>query len=251
MLTMEKTEKVRRAVLVEGKSQRMTAREFGHGRNTVAKYLEGGEAPVYRRQRPPGRPVIESFAAILDAWVEGDKKAPRKQRRTGTRMFERLTEEYGYTGSVSAVRRYLQTRQRKAQEVFFPLVFQPGEEGQVDWGEAVFLLNGRETTAHLFGVRLAHSRADFVRAYPAERLEMFLDGHVRAFEFFGGVPRRLAYDNLKSAVIQVGRGQERTLNRRFLELRSHYLFESRFCNVASGWETGAGKGVSGSDRDLA
>ncbi len=90
----------------------------------------------------------------------------------------------------------------------------------------------------LFCVRLCHSTASFVRAYLAESQEALLDGHVRAFEFFGGVPRRGAYDNPKSVVTAVGKGRERTLTRRFLELKSHYLFETRFCNVASGHEKG-------------
>ena len=90
----------------------------------------------------------------------------------------------------------------------------------------------------LFCMKLCHSHAVFVRAYERANLESFLDGHVRAFEFFGGVPKRIAYDNLKSAVVYVGRGRERRLNRRFLELRSWYLFDSRFCNVAKGNEKG-------------
>jgi hypothetical protein len=87
-------------------------------------------------------------------------------------------------------------------------------------------------------MRLSHSKASFVYPYQRATMEAFLDGHVRAFEFFGGVPRRLAYDNLKSAVTHVGRGKERKLNERFLQLRSFYLFETRFCNIQSGNEKG-------------
>jgi hypothetical protein len=87
-------------------------------------------------------------------------------------------------------------------------------------------------------MRLSFSKASFVWPYERATLEAFMDGHVRAFDFFGGVPRRLAYDNLKSAVTRVGRGQERELNARFVQLRSWYLFDTRFCNVASGNEKG-------------
>jgi hypothetical protein len=116
--------------------------------------------------------------------------------------------------------------------------FDPGEEAQVDWGEASIIENGVQRKVQLFCMKLCYSGHSFVRAYEHANLESFLDGHVRAFEFYGGVPQRLAYDNLKSAVIEVGRGRERRLNARFKELRSWYLFESRFCNVARGNEKG-------------
>ena len=125
-----------------------------------------------------------------------------------------------------------------ARETFYPLVFDPGEEAQVDWGEALAVINGEERKVYLFCMRLCFSTVCFVYAYLRANLESFLDGHRRAFAFFGGVPRRAAYDNLKSAVITVGRGRDRVLNGTFLMMRSHYLFDSRFCNVASGWEKG-------------
>jgi len=91
---------------------------------------------------------------------------------------------------------------------------------------------------HLFCLRLAYSRATFVWAYPCEKLECFLDGHVRAFRHFGGVPRRCAYDNLKSAVIRAGKSHERVLNAHFQRFMAHYAFQPRFCNVDSGNEKG-------------
>ena len=101
-----------------------------------------------------------------------------------------------------------------------PLYFGPGEEAQVDWGAATVLQNWVERKVQLFCMKLCHSHVVFVWAYEHANLESFLDGHVRAFAFFGGVPQRIAYDNVKSAVVWVGQGRERRLNRRFLELRS-------------------------------
>jgi transposase len=106
---------------------------------------------------------------------------PRKQRHTGTRIWERLRDEYGFRGSVSAVRRYLQQRQQTQGEVFFPLQFEAGEEGQVDWGEAWCWINGEEQKVFLFCLRLCYSHVSYVRAYYQESLECFLDGHVHAF----------------------------------------------------------------------
>ena len=100
------------------------------------------------------------------------------------------------------------------------------------------MIGNRLVTVHLFCIRLCYSRASFVRAYVSEKLECFLDGHVRAFRYFGGVPQSCAYDNLKTAVTWVGIGKERKLNPRFIEMRCHYVFNSRFCNVASGNEKG-------------
>jgi transposase len=221
-------------VQIEGKTQRQAAEELGHSRNLIAKALAHSSPPGYRRQKLPPRPVLDSFLSIIDAWVEADGQQPRKQRHTGTRIYERLRDEYGFTGSLSAVRRYLAQRKQTQGDVFFPLQFDVGEEGQVDWGEAWCILNGVEQKVFLFCLRLCYSSVSYVRAYYQESQACFQDGHVHALGFLGGVPRRLAYDNLKSAVITVGQGQDRRLNRHFVGLRSHYLFETRFCNVASG-----------------
>ena len=238
MLDVADYERIRRVVKIEGKTQQQAADELGHSRKTIAKALAHSSPPGYRRQKPPPRPALDSFLSIIDAWVEADRQQPRKQRHTGTRIYERLRDEYGFAGSVSAVRRYLAQRQQTQGEVFFPLQFDAGEEGQVDWGEAWCWLHGVEQKVFLFCLRLCYSSVSYVRAYYQESQEFFLDGHVRAFGFLDGVPRRLAYDNLKSAVITVGQGQDRRLNHHFVALRSHYLFETRFCNVASGNEKG-------------
>ncbi len=119
-----------------------------------------------------------------------------------------------------------------------PLEFAPGEEAQVDWHEGWLFENGVERKGQFFVMRLCYSKAMFVPPYERANLESFLEGHVRAFEYFGGVPRRIAYDNLKGAVIYVGRGQNRRRTKRFQELRAWYLFETRFCNIAKGNEKG-------------
>lgn len=237
MLKVEDYEVIRRKVLAEGWGVRRAARELSHSRKTVRKALKYSSPPGYRRQAVPARPVVDPFREVILSYIEADRPAPRKQRHTAQRIYERLVAEHGYAGSASAVRRYIGTL-KPAGEVFVPLVFGPGEEGQVDFGEAWAVVNGVERTVVLFCVRLCHSRVFFVKAYERGNLESFLDGHVLALESFGGVPRRLAYDNTKCAVVRVGRGRERKLNAKFLELRSHYLFESRFCNPARGNEKG-------------
>ena len=239
MLTVDHFEIIRRKVLVDGQSQRETASELGHSRKTVAKALVHPTPPGYRRSKPRKSPVMDPVRSIIEAWLEADKTAPPKQRHTAARIFERLRDEHQFKGSESTVRRFVaQLKAQQPKEAYMPLAFDPGEEGQVDWGEAKIIQNGIERTVQLFCVRLAHSKASFVYPYERATMEAFLDGHVGALEFFGGVPRRLAYDNLKSAVVYVGKGRRRQLNEHFKQLRSHYLFETRFCNVASGNEKG-------------
>ncbi len=114
-----------------------------------------------------------------------------------------------------------------------PLAFEPGEEAQVDWHEGVAKINGVERKVQVFCMRLCHSKASFTWPYERATLEAFLDGHVRALAYFGGVPKRIAYDNLKSAVTHVGAGKDRTLNERFKHLRCHDLFDTRFCPLGS------------------
>jgi transposase len=238
MLTVADYELIRRKFFVDGQSARAIAKELGHSRKTVAKAIANAVPPGYRRSEPRERPAIERYRTIIDAWLEEDQSRPRKQRHTAQRIYERLRDDHEYTGSPSSVRRYVAWRKRGQGEVFVPLYFAPGEEAQVDWGEAAVIHQGVERKVQLFCMKLCHSHAVFVRAYERANLESFLDGHVRAFAFFGGVPKRIAYDNLKSAVVYVGHGRERRLNRRFVELRSWYLFDSRFCNVAKGNEKG-------------
>lgn len=238
MLTVNDYDRIRREVLIEGKSQREVARELGHSRHTVKKAIEYGTPPGYRRKKPPHRPAIEPVIHIIDAWLEDDMKRPRKQRHTAFRVYERLGDEHGFKGSYSCVSRYVKHKKTTSGDVFFPLQFDPGEEMQVDWGEVWFIENGVERKASLFCSRLCYSSAAFVRAYERQNQESLFDGHVHAFDYFEGVPRRLAYDNMKTAVVSVGRGRERRLTEKFCQLKSHYLFESRFCNVRSPNEKG-------------
>jgi transposase len=240
MLTVEDYEKIRKAVKIQGMSERQASRKFGHSRKTVKKALEHSVPPGYAKRSSPAGTVVmnDIYRRIVDKLLEKNKKIPRKQRMTGTKIHQILVEQYDFTGCVQTVRRYIAAAELRCKEVFFKLDFQPGAEAQVDWGEAMVVMNGVEVKVHLFCMRLPYSRTSFVRAYPSQKMECFLDGHVWAFEFFGGVARRCAYDNLKSAVIKVGKGKDRKLNKKFLELRSHYLFDSRFCNVASGNEKG-------------
>src|SRR3954463_1725267 len=244
MFSVELYGRVRHACQVEGLSQREAARRFGIHRNTVRKMLAFSVPPGYRRTKPPVRPKLDAFTAIIDAILEADRAAPPKQRHTAKRIHERLRAEHGFAGSYTSVKDYVRERRCRTREVFVPLAHPPGH-AQVDFGEAVAVIGGERRKVHLFCLDLPHSDACFVKAYPAERTEAFLDGHVAAFAFLGGVPRSILYDNTRLAVAQIlGRG-ERQRTRAFAELQSHYLFLDRFGRPGKGNDKGKVEGLVG------
>jgi transposase len=246
MITVERKEQLRRAFHVEGKSIRQIQRETGHHRKTIRKALEDGFVPEYRLQSPRACPVLGPVKAIIDEWLEQDRSRPAKQRHTAKRIYERLTTEYGFQGAESTVRGYV-GRRRKAMRAqgFIPLGYAPGQIAQVDFGQAQVILAGEQRTVQLFCLRLGYSKQPFVMALPSQAQEAFFEGHVRAFAFLGGVPHTLVYDNLKVAVKRILEGHNREEQAAFVALRSHYLFESHFCNVEEGHEKGLVEGLVG------
>lgn len=236
---MVDVEYIRKLHVVNGLSQREIARRLHHARKTVAKYLNAQDVvPKYRASGPRPRPAIDPFRAVIDQWLTQDQEAPPKQRHTARRIYHRLREEYGYRGSERSVQRYVREARRKAPEAFVPLAYEPGMEAQCDWGEAVVLLDGRPTKVQLFCMRLCQSGAAFVKAYLHQRTEAFQDGHAEAFEFYGGVPRFIWYDNTKLAVAEITGGKGRVEQPGFAALRAHYLFEAKFCNPQEAHEKG-------------
>ena len=171
--------RVRRAVMVEGKSIREVSREFGLHRDTVRKMLTYSVPPGYRRQTSPRRPKLELFTGVIDRILEDDLARPRKQRHTAKRIFERLRDEYGFDGGYTTVKDYVREHRRQTREMFVPLSHAPGH-AQCDFGEPLVVIGGVEHKAHCFVIDLPHSDGCFVRAYPAETTEAFLDGHVSA-----------------------------------------------------------------------
>ena len=235
---------VRRAVMVEGMSIREVAREFGLHRDTVRKMLAYSVPPGYRRQISPRRPKLESYTGVIDRILEDDLRLPKKQRHTAKRIFERLRDEYGFGGGYTTVKDYVREHRRQTREMFVPLSHAPGH-AQCDFGEAPVVIGGVEQKAHWFVLDLPHSDGCFVKAYPAETTEAFLDGHVSAFAFLGGVPQSVLYDNTKLAVARILGDGRRKRTKAFTELQSHYLFDDRFGRPAKGNDKGKVEGMVG------
>ncbi|WP_426038441.1 IS21 family transposase [Cypionkella sp. TWP1-2-1b2] len=241
MLCVETIGKIRRRGLRDGESISGLARSLQLSRNTVRKYLKDGVEPVYKR-KPQAGPQLGPWCGRLDEWLRGDGLLPKARRRTARRLFECLQAE-GYAGAYDSVQRHvrqwkIEAGRATSTKAFVPLFFASGDVAQFDWSYEHVVLGGTTTTIKLAHFRLAYSRQMFVVAYPREAQEMVLDAHNRAFAFFGGVPRKVIYDNLKTVVDAVFAGKERQFNRRFLALASHYLFEPVACTPASGWEKG-------------
>jgi transposase len=227
---MELWTEVRRRVLTKELSKRAACKEYGLGWHTLKKILAHDQPPGYRQSQPREKRKLAPFLPIIHQILAADPQAPKKQRHTAKRIFQRLREEHGFQGKETVVKDAVRAWKLTHQEVFLPLSHPPGE-AQVDFGEATIQLAGQETKVALFVMTLPYSGAIFLQAFPRECTETFLDGHRRAFEFFGGVPWRISYDNSAIAVIEVLKGRERKLTREFLRLQSHYLFQEHFCLV--------------------
>jgi transposase len=229
---VELFEQIRRDREREGLSLHALARRHGVHRRTVRQALESALPPA--RKRPEGRPApkLGPYRALIDSWLVADREAPRKQRHTARRVWERLRDEQGVEVSERQVRRYVRERRRAlgdvVDEAFVPLCHEPGAEAEVDWGEATVEIRGVPTTVFLFLMRACFSGGCFVQAFTRETQQAFLEAHVEAFEFFGGAFELVRYDNLRAAVAKVLKGRRRVEADRFVALRSHYLFESAF-----------------------
>jgi len=224
MIKVDEKEQIRRAFFLEGKTMRQRAKECPHSRDTVKEALADPSPPEYQSQEARACPVMGTYQELVDRWLLDDQKSPRKQRHTAHRVYERLRDEHQFQGAESTVRRFVRLRKDILEigrpDVFIPLEFGPGQDGQVDFGEAQVVIAGEVLVAQYLLLILGYSTLPFVMAFPHQRQEAFFEGHVAAFQFFGGVPRRLWYDNLTQAVQRVLEGHNRKEQQAFVALRS-------------------------------
>lgn len=248
VITVNEYKEVRRRWL-DGESQRSIAKTLGISRNTVKKYCEGDAVPWERKpyQRSPSVLTPEIKAFVQQCLQEDADEHTKKQNHTARRIYTRLVKEKGFTGGETTVRAYVHELKGKTTEAFVPLFFAPGDAVQIDWGEATVYLAGDKLVVNLFCARLCHSDMPFVIAYRRQNSESFLDALVQTFEFFGGTPRRVIFDNAKIAV-KDGFGANARTTEGYAALAAHYGFEPIFCNVASGNEKGLVEGLVGFSR---
>jgi transposase len=240
---MEQWSEIRRRVLMKELSKRQACVEYKINWKTLKKILTHDEPPGYRRQHPHPKPVLSTVLPLIHEMLEADRQAPRKQRHTARRIYHRLREEHGYRGCESIVRAAVHNWKHKQKEVSHY-----EGQAQVDFGEAEVVIAGERTTAAYFVLALPYSDAFFCCVFPKECTETFQEGHVRAFDYFGGVPTRISYDNSKIAVAKIVGGRGRIPTGEFLRLSSHFLFAHHFCRVRRANEKGVVEGMVGFTR---
>jgi transposase len=230
---VEQFEAIRRDSRDEGMSIRGLAKRHGVHRRTVRQALADANPPARKPTRRPA-PATGPYVDLVRRWLVDDLKVPRKQRHTARRVWQRLVEEEGAQIGESTVRALVARLRIEIGadrcQVMVPQTHPPAEEAEVDFGEFIASIANMIMKLYMFCMRLSHSGKSFHYAYANQTQESFLDGHVRAFEAFGGVPTgMLRFDNLKPAVIRVLLGRERFEHPRFVAMRSHYGFDSFFC----------------------
>ena len=187
---MEQWSEIRRRVLTGELTKRAARKIYNLHWDTLTKILENEEPPGYRKQKEREKPVLGPFIPLIHEILEADKKAPKKQRHTAKRIFERLREK-GYGGGLTVVAEEVRRIRKRSAEVFMPLSHRPGE-AQADFGEATVVYRGRERKIAFFVMTLPYSDALFCQAFPRECTEAFQEGHRRAFEIYDAVPKRIS-----------------------------------------------------------
>ena len=240
MVKVDEKERIRRAYFLQRKSIREIARELHHARRTVRKAIYDPAPPHYTRVVPATKPVLGAFTAIIDRWLDDDLSSPKKQRHTARRIYHRLVEEHGFKGGESTVRRYVRGHRPREREVYLPLEYDPGSDAQCDFGLAYVVMGDKLEQVQLFCLRLCYSTKPFVMAFPHQKQEAFFEGHVAGFDFLGGVPGNIWYDQLSPAVkyLVKAKGKGAQELEAFIAFRSYYLFQSRFCNKGEAHEKG-------------
>lgn len=234
MTKVELFEAIRKEHFIEGESIRGVARKRKIHRRMVRQAIRNAIPPERKAMEREPTVLTRALRSIVDQWLKEDRSAPRKQRHTAKRVYDRLRQEEGYGGAESTVRKYVGQRKRElglSGEAYVPLTHEPGQEAEVDWYEGEVDFPWGRQKVYFFQMRACFSGREFHRAFPRQTQRAFFEGIVAAFAYFCGVFAILRFDNLSSAVSKVLRGRRRKETDRFVALRSHYLFDPEFCRV--------------------
>jgi transposase len=237
---MDEWIKLRRKIRNQEVPLRQLSRQTGIHRKTLRKIRDNSQPPGYQRIKPVYKSKIGPYLDRIKAIIEADKEVHKKQHHTAKKIWQVLQSE-GFTGGYTIVKDAIRDIKKTSKEVFMPLSQRPGE-AQVDFGYALANFNGTLKKISFFVMSLVHSDAMFVMAFPRECTEAFLEAHVRAFDFFRFVPKRISYDNSRIAITKILTSHKRKHTTEFKRIISHYLFEPHFCNVRRPNEKGIVEG---------
>lgn len=249
IIDVDMYQKIRELSTIQGMSQRAIAKMLGISRNTVKKYCNGDSVPWERKEYNRKADILtdDVLDFILQCLEDDKSENLNKQFHTARRIYQRLVTEKQFTGGESTVRLAVNKIKGSIPKSFIPLEFDPGEAMQIDWGEATVYLDGIKSKINLFCARLCFSCAIFVMAFKQQNEESFLEGQQKAFNFFGGIPHKVIFDNAKVAVKE-GFGQYAKVQNKYKAFSAHYAFNPLFCNVASGNEKGLVENLVGFSR---
>jgi len=244
MIGKQMQDKIKQLYEKDNKSIRGISKVLHCSRNTVSKYVNGAELG-YHRTKEVISPKADFIKPIIERWLEEDRFAPPKQKRTRKKMYHDLVEQYGFTGSYTTVKRVVCDIKGFSREVFVPRHHLPGEYGEFDFGTVYIKVAGKPVKFNLHGFQLTYSNDIFgYLSLRAIQEEMF-QSHRKFFEQIDGVPQRMRYDNLSQAVKKILKGGKRNETESFLRFKSLFNFESEFCAVGKGNQKGDVEGCVG------
>lgn len=226
----------------KGRAYSAVANQMGVDWRTVKKYSDkedfNQDQPIKQTRKAP---VMDPVKPIIDRWLLEDSKKKKKFRRTAKRIFDLLVKDYEFQGSDRSVRDYVSKRKKELleenQDAALPLEAKAGT-AQVDFGEAPFLYNGEEVIRHYLVLSFPYSNAYLYQIFYSQNRECFLQGLTDMFNFLGGVPHTIRFDNLAPAVKKVLPNGEREITDEFERFAAHYGFHYEFCNPGKGNEKG-------------
>lgn len=245
MTTMDQIKNIRNLYYHQGKKISEISSETGLNRKTVSKYIDMEDFnPPEVKPASLHRfcPKLEPFKAIIDQWLEDDKKAPRKQRHTAKRVHKRLAKEVtGYDCSYRLVANYVTYKKKelnlKPSFGKLPIQHHPGT-AQADFGAADFYENDKHHSGKYFVLSFPHSNQGYLQLKYGENMECLLEGLDAIFCHIGGVPPEIWFDNASTMVTKIIKGGGRETTEQFQRFCIHYGFRPVFMNPDSGHEKG-------------